>query len=169
MNKHLMKNWNSNRRPIGGFSLVELMIVLAILVLLAGLVLPRLLGSQQKADIQATKTQIANFKSSLEMYAVDNKSFPNTEEGLKALQSKPEEENRARNWAGPYMEELPIDPWGNPYNYEYPPTNGSKDFPNIWSNGPDSETGTEDDIKNWDGDGTGDEAGSMSNGDAFEI
>ena len=152
-----------------GFSLLELMIVLAIMVLLAGLVLQRLLGQQKKADVQATQSQIAGFKSSLEFFATDLRSFPSTEEGLKALVSVPEDEARARKWSGPYMEELPVDPWGNEYNYEYPPTNGSKDFPNIWSNGPDGESGTEDDIKNWTSDESSEESGSGGSGDDFEL
>jgi general secretion pathway protein G len=132
-----------------GFSLVELMIVLAILVLLAGLVLPRLLGQQNKADIKATQTQISSFKQALQNYAIDVRSFPDTEAGLQALLTKPENEQQARKWDGSYIEELPVDPWGNAYNYEYPPSKGSSDFPNIWSNGPDGESDTEDDIKNW--------------------
>lgn len=132
-----------------GFSLVELMIVLAILVLLAGLVLPRLLGQQNKADIKATQTQISSFKQALQNYAIDVRSFPDTEAGLNALLTKPENEQQARKWDGSYIEELPADPWGNAYNYEYPPSKGSSDFPNIWSNGPDGESGTDDDIKNW--------------------
>ncbi len=136
--------------PRHGFSLVELMIVLAILVLLAGLVLPRLLGQQNKADIKATQTQLNSFKQALQSYAIDNRTFPDTEEGLRALFRRPEDEQRARKWEGPYMDDdLPVDPWGNDYNYEYPPTNGERDFPNIWSNGPDGESGTDDDIKNW--------------------
>ncbi len=131
------------------FSLVELMIVLAILVLLAGLVLPRLLGQQNKADIKATQTQLNSFKQALQNYAIDVRTFPNTEEGLRALVVRPEDEQRARKWDGKYLDEIPVDPWGNEYNYEYPPTQGSNDFPNIWSNGPDGESGTEDDIKNW--------------------
>lgn len=132
-----------------GFSLVELMIVLAILVLLAGLVLPRLLGQQNKADIKATQTQISSFKQALQNYAIDVRTYPDTETGLKALVSKPENEQQARKWDGSYIEEVPVDPWGNPYNYEFPPSQGSGDFPNIWSNGPDGESGTDDDIKNW--------------------
>lgn len=136
-----------------GFSLVELMIVLAILVLLAGLVLPRLLGQQNKADIKATQTQLNSFKQALQNYSIDNRTFPNTEEGLLALFRRPEDEQRARKWDGPYMDDdLPVDPWGNDYNYEYPPAEGERDFPKIWSNGPDGESGTEDDIKNWTGD-----------------
>ncbi|MBL8890333.1 MAG: type II secretion system major pseudopilin GspG [Planctomycetaceae bacterium] len=132
-----------------GFSLVELMIVLAILVLLAGLVLPRLLGQQNKADIKATQTQINSFKQALQNYAIDVRTYPDTESGLKALVAKPENEQQARKWDGSYIEEIPVDPWGNAYNYEYPPTKGGRDFPNIWSNGPDGESETDDDIKNW--------------------
>ncbi|MDP1564574.1 MAG: type II secretion system major pseudopilin GspG [Pirellulaceae bacterium] len=132
-----------------GFSLVELMIVLAILVLLAGLVLPRLLGQQNKADIKATQTQISNFKQALQNYAIDVRTYPDTETGLKALVTRPENEQQARKWDGSYIEEVPVDPWGNAYNYEFPPSQGSSDFPNIWSNGPDGESGTDDDIKNW--------------------
>lgn len=152
-----------------GFSLVELMIVLAILVLLAGLVLPRLLSSQGKADRQATMTQLASFEDALDMYKIDNRTYPNTEEGLKALLKAPEDENRARNWDGPYMDELPVDPWGNPYNYEYPPTEGSKDIPNISSNGPDGEMGTEDDIKNWKSSEDGDDELGGDDLDDLEI
>lgn len=152
-----------------GFSLVELMIVLAILVLLAGLVLPRLLGSQEKADRQATMTQLSSFEDALDMYKIDNRTYPNTEEGLKALLKAPEDETRARNWEGPYMDELPVDPWGNPYNYEYPPTEGSKDIPNISSNGPDGEMGTEDDIKNWTASEDGDEELGGDDFDDLEI
>lgn len=132
-----------------GFSLVELMIVLAILVLLAGLVLPRLLGQQNKADIKATQTQINSFKQALQNYAIDVRTFPDTETGLQALVTKPENEQQARKWDGSYLDEIPVDPWGNAYNYEYPPTKGNGDFPNIWSNGPDGEPETDDDIKNW--------------------
>lgn len=143
------EQWQLHLRRRQGFSLVELMIVLAILVLLAGLVLPRLLGQQNKADIKATQTQINSFKMALQNYAVDVRTFPDTESGLRALVTKPENEQQARKWDGSYLDEIPVDPWGNAYNYEYPPTKGALDFPNIWSNGPDGESDTDDDIKNW--------------------
>jgi len=143
------EQWQLHLRQRQGFSLVELMIVLAILVLLAGLVLPRLLGQQNKADIKATQTQINSFKMALQNYAVDVRTFPDTESGLRALVTKPENEQQARKWDGSYLDEIPVDPWGNAYNYEYPPSKGSSDFPNIRSNGPDGESGTDDDIKNW--------------------
>ena len=138
-----------------GFTLVEIMIVLAILVLLLAMVGPRLLKTQEKADQKITLTQIKTVQQALDMYKVDNRSYPSTEEGLKALLEKPADEARGVAWDGPYLSEdtLPVDPWGNSYRYEYPPTHGkNRDMPNIWSAGPDGKDSTEDDIVNWTGD-----------------
>lgn len=140
-----------------GFTLVELMVVLAILVLLVAMVGPRLLGTQKKADVKATIQQVENLANCLNLYAVDNRTFPTSEEGLKALLEQPTESTTVttqstNRWDGPYLdaEELPLDPWGNAYGYEFPPTHGKrKDFPNIWSTGPDGEDNTGDDITNW--------------------
>ena len=134
-----------------GFTLVELMVVLAILVLLVALVGPRLLGSQEKADIKAAVQQIDSLETALKLYHVDNRNYPSTEEGLQALLSKPSDENRAKSWDGPYLDEdtVPADPWGNAYTYQYPPAHGSRDIPNIASKGKDGQENTEDDIKNW--------------------
>lgn len=169
-----------------GFTLVELLIVLAILVLLASLVGPRLLGSKQKADINAVKAQIGMFQSALERYSLDMNRFPATEEGLSALISKPGAEGNATasassesdvapsdsaadsaestegggTWDGPYLksETVPLDPWGKAYSYEYPPTHNKINIPDIWSFGPDGQENTEDDIKSWTGDGSGEQA-----------
>lgn len=138
-----------------GFTLTELLIVMAILVLLVSLVGPRILGSKKKADINSVKTQIGLFEASLERYAVDLNTFPGTEEGLEALVRRPAENEegsgRTSNWDGPYLKksELPLDPWGGQYQYEYPPTHGTDDQPDIWSYGPDGTEGTEDDIVSW--------------------
>lgn len=157
------------RRRKPGFTLVELMVVLAILVLLVAMVGPRLLGTQKKADVKATIQQIANLEACLNHYAIELRTFPSTEKGLKSLMEKPSESSEMGTggggsaWAGPYIDAdaLPLDPWGNPYQYEFPPTKGKRtDFPNIWSTGPDGEDNTEDDIKNWTGDST-DEEGTM--------
>jgi general secretion pathway protein G len=132
------------------FTLLELMIVLVILVLLFAMVGPRLLGSQKKADIKAAKAQIGNLEAALELYAVDMRTFPSSEDGLKALLEPPSDERAAVKWDGPYLDDvLPLDPWDNPYEYEYPPTNNTRDFPDIWSLGPDGEADTDDDIGNW--------------------
>ena len=135
-----------------GFTLVELMVVLAILVLLVAMVGPRLLGSQKKADVKATMQQISNLESCLQLYAVDNRTFPTTEEGMGLLLNRPADEMRSVNWDGPYLEAdaLPRDPWGRPYQYEFPPTRGRRnDTPVIWSLGPDGQDSTEDDITSW--------------------
>ena len=140
------------KRSRKGFTLVEIMIVLAILVLLVAMVGPRLLSTQEKADLKITTTQINNLEQALDFYKVDNRVYPSTEEGLKALLAKPADEARAKSWAGPYLEEdtLPADPWGNQFQYEFPPTKGgTADKPNIWSFGPDGQDATEDDITNW--------------------
>ena len=144
-----MKVCSRYSRP--GFTLVEVMVVLAILVLLLAMVGPRVLGTQKKADIKVTVQQIQNLEGALELYTVDIRSFPNSEEGLKSLLEKPAEENLANGWDGPYLDEeqLPVDPWGNAYRYAYPPIHGKKDFPNIWSLGPDRQESTEDDVVNW--------------------
>ncbi|MHB0956026.1 MAG: type II secretion system major pseudopilin GspG [Pirellulaceae bacterium] len=142
---------NRKFRRRQAFTLLELMIVLVILVLLFAMVGPRLLGSQKKADIKAAQTQIGNLEAALELYAVDMRTFPSTEDGLQALLEAPSDERAAAKWDGPYLDDdvLPLDPWDNSYDYEYPPTNNRRDFPDIWSPGPDGEADTDDDIVNW--------------------
>lgn len=134
-----------------GMSLLEILIVLSILAVLIAIVAPRILGSQKKADIKSAKLQIANIEEALKLYAADNRTFPTTEEGLKALISKPDDEKRTRSWDGPYFdgEDVPVDPWGNEFRYEYPPTKNQRDFPDLWSLGPDGMENTDDDIGNF--------------------
>ncbi len=141
----------SSRR---GFTLTELLIVMAILVMLVSLVGPRLLGSKKKADINSVRTQIGLFQTSLERYAIDMNDFPATEQGLLALVETPsdeEDERVAAKWDGPYLKKskIPLDSWGSEYQYEYPSTHSKDDQPDIWSFGPDGEDNTEDDIVSW--------------------
>ena len=143
-----------------GLTLLELMIVLIILVGLLAIIGPRLLGSQKKADIRTAQAQIGNIESALDMYYVDMKSFPDTETGLSGLIEAPDDERRARDWSGPYLDEtkLPLDPWGNEYAYENEPTeSGSETKPRIVSPGPDGEPDTDDDIANRSADGEADD------------
>jgi general secretion pathway protein G len=126
------------------------MIVLAILVLLIAMVGPRLLKQQDKADLQITKQQIDSVEQALDFYKVDNRTYPTSEEGITALVSKPADEGRSRNWDGPYLENEPLDPWGNKLQYEYPPKSGTSDKPQIWSIGADGKENTDDDVRNWD-------------------
>ncbi|NLE39976.1 MAG: type II secretion system major pseudopilin GspG [Pirellulaceae bacterium] len=146
----------NNDRRRKGFTLVEVLVVMAILVLLAGLVAPKVLGSKKKADENAAKTQIGALKGALERYALDMNDFPTTEQGLSVLVEEPEgseegEETAGGKWDGPYLSDdaVPADPWGNLYQYEYPPTHGKGKDPEIWSYGPDGQDDTEDDIVSW--------------------
>jgi general secretion pathway protein G len=146
-----MRRPNASRRAQRGFTLVEVLVVLAILVMLVGMVVPRILGTQKKADISGAKTQLGMFSAALEKYALDVKSFPTTEQGMAALLQKPADLDEAVKWDGPYLnaQEMPKDPWGHDYKYEYPPTHGKLDRPDIWSAGPDGQDETEDDVVSW--------------------
>lgn len=121
-----MKTNRSQRR---GFTLIELLVVLVILALLAGIVLPRFLERSKDAQVKSARTQIANFKTALQMYAVDNGQPPSTEQGLAALIVEPTSSPRPTNWKK-YLSDVatvPKDPWGNDYIYESPGPNG-EDF-----------------------------------------
>lgn len=134
----------------GGFTLMELLLVMAILVILLGLVAPRFMGTQQKANVNAAKSQIGLFKTPLETFALDMNTYPTTDQGLAALSDPPSDLENPDQWKGPYLDsDVPPDPWGREYQYEYPPSRNNRDFPDIWSLGPDGEDGTEDDIGNW--------------------
>lgn len=136
-----------NRR---GFTLMELLLVMAILLLLLGLVASRFVGTQKKATANAAQAQIRLFKGALDQYALDMNGYPTTEQGLGALQEAPSDVENADKWSGPYLEgELPKDPWQRDFQYAYPPTKNTDDFPDVWSLGPDGEDGSEDDIGNW--------------------
>lgn len=183
----IKRNSQAIRNSRFGFTLTELLIVMAILVLLVSLVGPRLLGSKEKADINSVKTQIGMFQSALERYAIDMNKFPSSEQGLAALISEPaadssggdlegrsdggveleggeEDGGSSSNWDGPYVktEKLPKDPWGNSYRYEFPATHNKLNVPDIWSLGPDGQENTDDDIVSWTGDGAAGEDGEIS-------
>ena len=149
-----MRNQHTRERRRRGFTLVEMLVVLAILVLLISMVGPRILGSKQKADISATKSQIGMLMAALEHYVVDNRDYPDTEMGLLALVEDPsQDEEKKSKWDGPYIKspQVPKDPWGNDYQYEFPGTHGSskKKEPEIWSMGPDGQDNTDDDVVSW--------------------
>lgn len=130
-----------------GFSLMELLIVMVILALIAALVGPRLFQNIGKSERKAAKTQISLFETGLDIYRLDVGKYPTTAQGLQALREKPDGVDR---WDGPYLKkEVPLDPWGNPYVYEYPGKHGDYD---ILSLGADGRHGGEDenkDIASW--------------------
>lgn len=104
----------------------------------------------QIAKALVAAAQINAINTALDQYRLDSLSYPSTEDGLKALVKKPDNETAAKNWNGPYLKELPTDPWGNAFQYAFPGSkNGEATKPDIWSRGPDGKDETEDDIGNW--------------------
>jgi general secretion pathway protein G len=130
-----------------GFTLMELLVVLAILGLLMSLVGPRVLNQLGGAKTKTAGIQIKDLEQSLEMYKLDVGRFPSTEEGLAALVKKP---GSAAGWNGPYLKsDVPLDPWKREYHYKYPGDNGELD---IYSYGQDGQAGGESedaDVGNW--------------------
>lgn len=108
-----------------GFTLIEMLVVLVIIGLLAGLVGPKLFSKVDSSKVQTAQTQVKMFKGALETLRLDIGTFPPTEDGLAILSEPPKDEKLRAKWKGPYLDEaLPNDPWGNPYQYSIPGTNG---------------------------------------------
>jgi len=150
MNTHINPSNTNRLRRLRrrAFTLVELLLVLTILAILAGLVLPKLAGQGKKARIQATQAEIANFKTALSMYEVDNGDFPTGRNGLQALMVKP---SGATQWKGPYLDKdlgyKFLDKWDRPYVYEKPGKHNPTAY-DLYSLGPNG-TGGNEAIGNW--------------------
>ena len=109
----------SRRR--GAFTLIELVVVIIVLGLLAGLVAPQIFGRVSEAKAVAAKTQLELLGAALDSYRLDNGSYPTTEQGLAALRDKPAREPVPANWRGPYLrKDVPLDPWQRPYLFRSP-------------------------------------------------
>jgi general secretion pathway protein G len=132
-------------RRTGGFTLVEMLLVLVILATLAAIVYPKLAGRSEQARETAAKTQISSFSTALDAFEVDNGYYPRGKNGLQDLVQQPSD---APNWRQQYMKEIPLDPWGNAYVYEAPGRNNVNGY-DLASPGPDGKAGSEDDITNW--------------------
>ncbi|MBK8060308.1 MAG: type II secretion system major pseudopilin GspG [Gemmatimonadetes bacterium] len=112
---------HATRRPSRGFTLLELLVVIIVLGLLAGLVAPQIFGRVGEAKITTARTQMSLVGTALDSYRLDNGAYPTTEQGLQALRDKPTREPIATNWRGPYLrKEVPLDPWGRAYVYRAP-------------------------------------------------
>lgn len=110
-----------NRISRAGFTLIEMVVVLAVIALLVGLVGPQIVGRVSEARGTTAKAQIDLLSTALENYRLDNGSYPLTSQGLAALRSKPSQTPVASNWRGPYLRKaVPVDPWGRPYRYTSP-------------------------------------------------
>lgn len=141
-----MKNFKLNKNQ-KGFTLLEIMVVIVILGVLAAMVVPNLMGNKDKADIQKVKSDVIALENALDMYRLDSSIYPNTDQGLEALVSKPSGSPEPRNYREDgYIKRLPQDPWGNDYILNSPGEHGKID---VLSVGIDGEEGTDDDIGNW--------------------
>jgi general secretion pathway protein G len=142
-----MRRSPSRRR--GGFTLMEVLLVLAILVILASLVTFTFTNVLSDSDRKAARAQIGALETPLSAYFLDMKEFPSTSQGLAALRAAPSDARRVNKWNGPYLQkDLPADPWDSPYQYQYPGKRNADSY-DVWSLGPDGQDGTEDDIGNW--------------------
>ncbi len=129
-----------------GFTLIEMLLVMVILVALAAVVVPKFTGRSEEANVTAANTTIANLEVALDAFEVDTGRYPTTTEGLKALVEEP---SNLQKWKGPYIRrDVADDPWGNPYVYTQPGRHNKYGF-DLYSYGPDGREGGDDDIDNW--------------------
>jgi len=137
---------NLNRAPTqAAFTLIELLLVLVILGILAAIVVPKFAGRTEQARVTAAQTQISSFSTALDAYEVDNGSYPQGKSGLNSLVVAP---SGMTSWKGPYVKDIPVDPWNHPYVYECPGRHNASSY-DLYSAGPDGRAGNDDDVANW--------------------
>jgi general secretion pathway protein G len=148
-----MKRIRSSREK--GFTLIELMVVIVILGILAGLIIPRIMGRPDEARRAKARMQMESIETSLKLYKLDNGTYPRTEQGLKALVELPATAPLPKNWRqGGYLEkaQVPKDPWGNDYVYLSPGAHGEYDLISYGADGEAGGDGANKDVNNWESD-----------------
>ena len=139
----------NRKKPISnrhGFTLIELLVVMVIIGLLAALVAPRLFPKLGKGKQAAAKAQIELLGQALDQYKLDVGSYPSTTEGLNALMTNP----GGDKWEGPYLKKnVPLDPWGNPYNYQCPGSHGEYDLYSLGRDNKPGGEGEDKDVLSW--------------------
>lgn len=147
------RNIRAQRRAAGasaGFTLIEVLVVVVILGILAAVVVPRIMDQPDKAAVVRAKQDVQALVTALNLYKLDNFSYPSTQQGLEALVQRPGGSPPAPNWKdGGYLDRLPRDPWGHPYQYLSPGRNGEFD---VYSLGKDGQPGGDSynaDVGNW--------------------
>ena len=143
-------NFQRTQRRARGFTLVEIMVVVVIIGILGALVVPKLLGRTGESRVTAARVDIATMMQALKLYKLDNQRYPTSEQGLNALITKPTGGPAANGWkAGGYIEKLPKDPWGAPYQYLSPGIHGEVDVFSFGADGQAGGTGEDADVGSW--------------------
>jgi general secretion pathway protein G len=139
-----------SRPSQAGFTLIEVMVVVAILAILAALIVPKVMSRPDEARIVAAKQDISAIAQALKLYRLDNLRYPTSEQGLASLVTRPTLAPVPANWkAGGYLERLPKDPWGNPYQYLNPGLHGEIDVFSFGADGIAGGEGIDADIGSW--------------------
>lgn len=138
----------SPRRKAGGFTLIELLVVLVIIGVLAALIVPNVLSRADEARVTAARTDVSQLMQALKLYKLDNQRYPSAEQGLESLVKKPSVGSLPPNWK-PYLDKLPNDPWGRPYQYVNPGVKGEIDVFSFGADGQAGGEGNDADIGSW--------------------
>jgi general secretion pathway protein G len=138
----------AHRRGPAGFTLIEIMVVVVILGILAALIAPNVISRIDDAQIVKVQQDLRAIESALKLYRLDNFRYPDTERGLDALVTPPQDPN-ARWPAGGYLDRLPKDPWSRPYIYLYPGNQGEFDIYSLGRDGQQGGEGLDGDLGNW--------------------
>lgn len=131
-----------------GFTLIEIMVVLVIMGVMAALIVPSLLDRADDARVTAARTDVNNLMQALKLYKLDNQRFPTAEQGLDSLVRKPGAAPAPPNWK-PYLDKLPADPWGHPYQYLNPGVKGEIDVFSLGADGQPGGEGKNADVGSW--------------------
>lgn len=139
-------SFNNNR----GFTLIEIMVVVVILGVLAAMVAPKILSRPDQAKVTVARSDIETVAQAIELYRLDNGTYPTMDQGLMALVQKPTIAPIPKNWNPEgYLKKIPVDPWGNPYFYLQPGNHGKYDLYSLGADGKEGGEGTDADIGNW--------------------
>ncbi len=145
--RHKASRPRNPRKPDSGVTLIEMIVVLVIIGLVAAMVVPNVIGRPDEARVTLAASDIRSISSALELYRLDNRTYPTTSQGLEALVTKPVSPPEPPNWVeGGYLPSPPVDPWGNVYLYRAPGDSGPYDLISLGADGKVGGTGVDADV-----------------------